>query len=153
MSKILRYHDQSVVLSPEQIKKAYKQLQKEFSKQLFLEVRKEKFGLGTAYIHGFKWCLDKGYQYNFVMDADFSHDPRELKEKIDFFKKHELDMLIASRYTKNSKILNNIIIFGFFWLIGQIISDIINFSWSNFFKLFFPISKCVSWNFITSSTF
>ena len=46
--------------------------------QVFLEERKGKMGLGTAYIHGFKWCLSKGYQYIFEMDADFSHNPKDL---------------------------------------------------------------------------
>jgi len=69
--------------------------------------RGQKLGRGTAVIFGLQHALKKDYIELFVeMDADFSHDPRELKEKIDFFKKHELDMLIASRYTKNSKILN-----------------------------------------------
>ena len=46
--------------------------------RLFLEERKGKLGLGTAYIHGFKWCLSRGYQYIFEMDADFSHNPKDL---------------------------------------------------------------------------
>ena len=50
-----------------------KELQTDFPNRLFLEVRKEKSGLGTAYIHGFKWCLAKKYDYIFEMDADFSH--------------------------------------------------------------------------------
>ena len=53
-----------------------KALQNVFTGKLFLEVRKEKAGLGTAYIHGFKWCIAKGYDYIFEMDADFSHDPK-----------------------------------------------------------------------------
>ena len=69
--------------------------------------RGEKLGRGTAVIFGLEHALKKDYIELFVeMDADFSHDPLELKEKIEFFKIHELDMLIASRYTKNSKIIN-----------------------------------------------
>ena len=54
-----------------------KELQDKF-KNLHLEVRKEKSGLGTAYIHGFKWCISRGYDYIFEMDADFSHNPKDL---------------------------------------------------------------------------
>ena len=50
-----------------------KELQDNFPKRLFLEIRKEKSGLGTAYIHGFKWALKNNYDYIFEMDADFSH--------------------------------------------------------------------------------
>src|SRR6056300_1284193 len=53
-------------------------LTKEFPNQLFLEKRKEKNGLGTAYIHGFKWAFSKKYDYIIEMDADFSHNPKDL---------------------------------------------------------------------------
>ena len=69
--------------------------------------RGQKLGRGTAVIFGLEHALKRDYIELFVeMDADFSHDPRELNEKINFFKRYELDMLIASRYTKNSKIIN-----------------------------------------------
>ena len=64
--------------SPDLTAYKVKELQSEFPDQLFLEIRKEKSGLGTAYIHGFKWCLEKGYDYIFEMDADFSHNPKDL---------------------------------------------------------------------------
>ena len=57
--------------SPDGTADNVKKLQTEFSDRLFLEVRREKSGLGTAYIHGFKWALDKGYDFIFEMDADF----------------------------------------------------------------------------------
>jgi dolichol-phosphate mannosyltransferase len=50
----------------------------EYSDKLFIEERKGKMGLGTAYIHGFKWALARSYEYIFEMDADFSHDPNDL---------------------------------------------------------------------------
>jgi len=69
--------------------------------------RGKKLGRGTAVIFGLEQALKKIDIEVFVeMDADFSHDPRELKEKIDFFIKDDLDMLIASRYAKNSRIIN-----------------------------------------------
>src|SRR5690625_7410733 len=54
-------------------------LQSEFPEELFLEVRKKKSGLGTAYMHGFKWALQRSYEYIFEMDADFSHNQKDLE--------------------------------------------------------------------------
>tara|TARA_B100000963_G_scaffold325735_1_gene312206 strand:- start:107 stop:826 length:720 start_codon:yes stop_codon:yes gene_type:complete len=69
--------------------------------------RGQKLGRGTAVIFGLNKALKKKSIDIFIeMDADFSHNPNELKEKIEYFKKYEIDMLIASRYTKNSKIMN-----------------------------------------------
>jgi len=64
--------------SPDLTAVKVKELQKEFPDRLYLETRKEKAGLGTAYIHGFKWALKKEYHFIFEMDADFSHDPKDL---------------------------------------------------------------------------
>ena len=80
-------------------------LQNKFPDRLFLAQRTGKLGLGTAYIHGFKWALEKGYQYIFEMDADFSHNPEDL------IKLHQAcadgaDMSIGSRYVKGGKIVN-----------------------------------------------
>ena len=73
--------------------------------QLFLEERKGKLGLGTAYIHGFKWSLAKGYQYIFEMDADFSHNPKDL------IRLHEAcvngaGVAVGSRYVKGGAVEN-----------------------------------------------
>ena len=64
--------------SPDGTAAIIRELQKEFPDRLFLEERKGKMGLGTAYIHGFKYALRRGYQYIFEMDADFSHNPEDL---------------------------------------------------------------------------
>src|SRR5690606_30050160 len=64
--------------SPDLTGKKVEELQQKFSEKLHLLNRKEKTGLGTAYIAGFKWALAKGYQYIFKMDADFSHNPNDL---------------------------------------------------------------------------
>ena len=64
--------------SPDGTAKIVQQLQLEFPDRLFLEERKGKLGLGTAYIHGFKWCIARSYAYIFEMDADFSHNPDDL---------------------------------------------------------------------------
>ena len=83
-----------------------KELQKEFPERLFLETRKEKSGLGTAYIHGFKWCLDKGYNYIFEMDADFSHNPNDLIRLYNTCAVDGADMAIGSRYIKGVNVVN-----------------------------------------------
>ena len=64
--------------SPDGTANKVRELQHQFKGLLFLEVRKEKSGLGTAYIHGFKWAIAKKYDYIFEMDADFSHKPDDL---------------------------------------------------------------------------
>ena len=74
--------------------------------QLFLEVRHGKQGLGTAYIHGFKWAIDKDYQYIFEMDADFSHDPRDLERLYGACKFNGADLSVGSRYVPGGKIEN-----------------------------------------------
>jgi dolichol-phosphate mannosyltransferase len=81
-------------------------LQKEFPERLFLQTRKEKSGLGTAYIHGFKWCLDKTYNYIFEMDADFSHDPKDLIKLYNACDIDGADMAIGSRYVKGVNVVN-----------------------------------------------
>ncbi len=74
--------------------------------QLFLEERQGKLGLGTAYIHGFQWALNKGYSFVFEMDADFSHDPKDLENLYNACKIGNADMSIGSRYIKHGKIKN-----------------------------------------------
>ena len=64
--------------SPDGTAQIVKDLQSKYNGQLFLEERTGKLGLGTAYIHGFKWALAKGYHFIFEMDADFSHNPKDL---------------------------------------------------------------------------
>ena len=64
--------------SPDKTSEIVRELQAEFADQLFLEVRTKKAGLGTAYVHGFKWALQYQYDYIYEMDADFSHNPTDL---------------------------------------------------------------------------
>ncbi len=68
--------------SPDKTAKKVKELQKEYPNRLFLLERLNKNGLGSAYIDGFKWSLNKGYAYIFEMDADFSHNPNDLVEAL-----------------------------------------------------------------------
>ena len=83
-----------------------KTLQKIYPKKLFIEERSKKLGLGTAYIHGFKWALKKDYEFIFEMDADFSHNPDDLIELYDVVKNNNGDLAIGSRYVKGVNIVN-----------------------------------------------
>ena len=78
----------------------------EFSDRLFIEERKGKLGLGTAYIHGFKWALEHHYDYVFEMDADFSHDPRDLDRLYKACAEEGADLAIGSRYCNGVNVLN-----------------------------------------------
>ncbi|MEY8869358.1 polyprenol monophosphomannose synthase [Meridianimaribacter flavus] len=88
--------------SPDLTALKVKELQKEFDTQLFLLQRKEKTGLGTAYIAGFKWCLEREYEYIFEMDADFSHNPDDLMRLYTTCAIQGADMAIGSRYINNT---------------------------------------------------
>ncbi|MDV7186680.1 polyprenol monophosphomannose synthase [Lutibacter sp. TH_r2] len=86
--------------SPDGTATIVKGIQKEFS-NLFIENRKEKTGLGTAYIHGFKWALKNGYDYIIEMDADFSHNPKDLIQLYKACAEDGADFSIGSRYLNN----------------------------------------------------
>lgn len=92
--------------SPDLTANQVKLLQKEFENRLFLLERKNKQGLGTAYIDGFKWCLNKNYDYIFEMDADFSHDPNDLVKLYNACHNDGFDMSIGSRYIKGVNVVN-----------------------------------------------
>jgi dolichol-phosphate mannosyltransferase len=74
--------------------------------QLFLEERQGKLGLGTAYIHGFKWSIAKGYEFIFEMDADFSHNPNDLQRLYHACKNEGADVSVGSRYVPGGKTEN-----------------------------------------------
>ena len=92
--------------SPDLTALKVKELQDEFTDRLFLEVRKLKAGLGTAYIHGFKWALKKRYDYIFEMDADFSHDPKDVIKLYNVCHIEGADMAIGSRYATGVNVVN-----------------------------------------------
>ncbi|MEY3432838.1 MAG: hypothetical protein RL131_774 [Bacteroidota bacterium] len=83
-----------------------KNLQSTFSNSLFLIERPGKLGLGTAYIRGFEWCLSKGYEYIFEMDADFSHDPHDLERLYYACSVEGADVSVGSRYVHGGEIEN-----------------------------------------------
>ena len=92
--------------SPDGTAQIVKDLFGTYPQQLFIEERTGKLGLGTAYIHGFKWALAKGYEYIFEMDADFSHNPNDLERLYNACKNQGADVAIGSRYVKGGKIDN-----------------------------------------------
>ena len=92
--------------SPDGTAQNVRELQSEFSNKLFLEERTGKLGLGTAYIHGFKWALEKDYEFVFEMDADFSHDPDDLPRLLEACQENGGDLAIGSRYVKGVNIVN-----------------------------------------------
>jgi dolichol-phosphate mannosyltransferase len=98
--------------SPDGTAQIVKDLITKHPDKLFIEERKGKLGLGTAYIHGFKWALARGYEFIFEMDADFSHNPEDL------LRLHEAclkgaDVAVGSRYIKGGKVAN--------WPLGRIL--------------------------------
>ena len=92
--------------SPDGTGAIIKNLQQEFPDRLFLEERQGKLGLGTAYIHGFKYALKKGYEYIFEMDADFSHNPEDLIRLYEACSTEGYDVAIGSRYIKGVNVVN-----------------------------------------------
>lgn len=92
--------------SPDGTADIIRDLQKEFSGRIFLEERQGKLGLGTAYIHGFKWSIEKKYDFIFEMDCDFSHDPDDLIRLYEACAKDGADVSIGSRYTRGGHVKN-----------------------------------------------
>ncbi len=92
--------------SPDGTAQIVRRLQDEYPTILHLEERKGKLGLGTAYIYGFKWALDRDYEYIFEMDADFSHNPEDLIRLLAACRNEGYDVAIGSRYIKGVNVIN-----------------------------------------------
>ncbi|OUU22170.1 MAG: dolichyl-phosphate beta-D-mannosyltransferase [Flavobacteriaceae bacterium TMED48] len=107
-SDVLVVDDQSPDGTADQVLK----MMKKFPKRLFLESRADKKGLGTAYVHGFHWALRRKYSYIFEMDADFSHNPKELSSMMALLK-NQADLVVGSRYIKGVNVVN--------WPLGRIL--------------------------------
>ncbi len=99
--------------SPDGTANIVKQLQKEFPDTLHILERKGKLGLGTAYIAGFKWALERKYDYVFEMDADFSHNPNDLVKLYKACSQDGADVAIGSRYVSGVNVVN--------WPIGRVL--------------------------------
>jgi len=91
--------------SPDGTATKVKELQTKYSDRLFIEERKGKLGLGTAYIHGFKWALNREYDYIFEMDCDFSHNPDDLERLLSACR-NGADVAIGSRYVNGGNVSN-----------------------------------------------
>lgn len=99
--------------SPDGTANIVKQMQEEFSDRLFLLEREGKLGLGTAYIAGFKWALDRDYEYIFEMDADFSHNPNDLEKLYKACAEEGADLSVGSRYSEGVNVVN--------WPMGRVL--------------------------------
>lgn len=99
--------------SPDGTQDAVRAKMKEYPERLFMETREGKLGLGTAYIHGFKWALAKGYDYVIEMDADFSHNPKDLPLLYRECRDNGADMAIGSRYVSGVNVVN--------WPMGRVL--------------------------------
>jgi dolichol-phosphate mannosyltransferase len=99
--------------SPDGTADIVKSLMKEFPDKLFIEERKGKLGLGTAYIHGFKWAIAHNYEFVTEMDADFSHNPEDLIRLYDAVKNRGADVAIGSRYITGVNVVN--------WPMGRVL--------------------------------
>ncbi|MEO1714991.1 MAG: polyprenol monophosphomannose synthase [Bacteroidota bacterium] len=92
--------------SPDGTADIVKSMQVQLEGRLFLEQRTGKLGLGTAYIHGFNWALARDYEFVFEMDADFSHNPKDLIRLYEAAAKDGVGMSVGSRYVKGGKLEN-----------------------------------------------
>ncbi len=92
--------------SPDKTWALVQKLQEEFKGRLHLEIRKSKSGLGKAYLQGFRWALERSYDYIFEMDADFSHNPNDLIRLYNTCVKDGFDMSIGSRYIVGVNVIN-----------------------------------------------
>lgn len=99
--------------SPDGTQDAVRLKMEQYPDRVFMECRSGKLGLGTAYIHGFKWALKNGYQYIIEMDADFSHNPADLPKLYHECKDNGADMSIGSRYVSGVNVVN--------WPMGRVL--------------------------------
>ncbi|KAF5060732.1 Polyprenol monophosphomannose synthase [anaerobic digester metagenome] len=99
--------------SPDGTAEIVRRLMQEYPGRLHMEERKGKLGLGTAYIHGFKWALQREYEFIFEMDADFSHNPDDLLRLYDACANQGADVAIGSRYIKGVNVVN--------WPMGRVL--------------------------------
>lgn len=118
IEKVMKYPDNFDLLiiddnSPDGTAAKVEELQKNYPQRLFLEKRAGKLGLGTAYIHGFKWALARDYGYVIEMDADFSHNPDDLTRLYHNSKDKGFDVSIGSRYITGVNVVN--------WPMGRVL--------------------------------
>lgn len=118
IEKVMTYPDNFDVLviddnSPDGTAREVEKLMQQFPGRVFLEERTGKLGLGTAYIHGFKWALARDYGYIIEMDADFSHNPDDLTRLYHNCKEKGYDVTVGSRYITGVNVVN--------WPMGRVL--------------------------------
>ncbi len=118
LETVMKYPDNFDVLviddnSPDGTAAAVREMMEKFPGRIFLEERTGKLGLGTAYIHGFKWALERDYGYVIEMDADFSHNPDDLTRLYHCCKDDGADVTIGSRYISGVNVVN--------WPMGRVL--------------------------------
>lgn len=99
--------------SPDGTADAVRAKMKEYPDRIHLECRSGKLGLGTAYIHGFKWAIARGYEFMIEMDADFSHNPNDLPRLYGECKERDADVCVGSRYITGVNVVN--------WPMGRVL--------------------------------
>lgn len=99
--------------SPDGTADAVTEKMAQYPDRIFMERRQGKLGLGTAYIHGFKWALKRDYEYITEMDADFSHNPEDLPRLLNALKEQRADVAIGSRYITGVNVVN--------WPMGRVL--------------------------------
>lgn len=99
--------------SPDGTQDAVQKKMTEYPHRVHMETRSGKLGLGTAYIHGFRWAIDKGYDFVIEMDADFSHNPNDLPRLYKECKENGADVAIGSRYISGVNVVN--------WPMGRVL--------------------------------
>lgn len=99
--------------SPDGTADCVRRIAEEYPERIYLEERRGKLGLGTAYIHGFKWALKRGYEYITEMDADFSHNPEDLPKLLSACRDQGGDVAIGSRYISGVNVVN--------WPMGRVL--------------------------------
>ncbi|MDE5886656.1 MAG: polyprenol monophosphomannose synthase [Muribaculaceae bacterium] len=118
LEAVMKYPDGFDVLviddnSPDGTAEEVEKMMKKYPGRIFLERRQGKLGLGTAYIHGFKWALERDYGYVIEMDADFSHNPDDLTRLYHNCKDKGADVTIGSRYISGVNVVN--------WPMGRVL--------------------------------
>lgn len=115
---VMRLDDRFDVLviddaSPDGTQDAVREKMSQYPERVHLETRTGKLGLGTAYIHGFRWALDRGYGYIIEMDADFSHNPEDLPRLYHECRDRGADVCVGSRYISGVNVVN--------WPMGRVL--------------------------------
>lgn len=115
---VMRLDDRFDVLviddaSPDGTQDAVREKMSQYPERVHLETRTGKLGLGTAYIHGFRWALDRGYDYIIEMDADFSHNPEDLPRLYHECRDRGADVCVGSRYISGVNVVN--------WPMGRVL--------------------------------